>query len=216
MRRIVGSLSYSNVVATVALFIALGGGAFAATDRLQSPTGVVHGCVSKKTHVLRVIKTDHKCGRGSTALSFNSKGPVGAPGATGAAGPAGPQGPTGQRGLTGTTGQTGTTGTPGKDAVSLFVSAKEDGTIENQSGGVSVDVNAPGVFLVTFPTAVSQCVPTATINDSSGNGTSPAYALARVTPSNPAAADIVEVDTWAPTTTRTSFAFNLTVSCPVS
>ncbi len=104
--------------------------------------------------------------------------------------------------------------------MSLFVSAKENGTIENQSGGVSVSVNAAGVFLVTFPHEVDDCVPTATINDSSGNGTSPAYVLARVAPENPGAADVVEVDTWAPSTTsaptRTSFAFNLTVSCPVS
>ena len=97
---------------------------------------------------------------------------------------------------------------------------KENGTIENQSGGVSVSANAPGVFLVTFPHEVADRVPTATINDSSGNGTFPGYVLARVTPDNPGAADVAEVDTWAPSTTtaptRTSFAFNLTVSCPVS
>ena len=232
MRRVVGSLSYANVIATVALFLALGGGAFAATGGLKSNPRVIHGCVSKSTHVLRVLKASSKCGRGSVTLNFNAKGvagaaglsgPQGAAGPQGPAGPqglGGPQGPAGQRGLAGSNGQPGTAGTPGKNAVSLFVSAKENGTIENQSGGVSVSVNAPGVFLVTFPSEVADCVPTATINDSSGNGTSPAYVLARVSTDNPGAADVVEVDTWAPSTTsappRTSFAFNLTVSCPVS
>ena len=229
MRRIVGSLSYANVIATVALFFALGGGAFAATGGLKSKTAVIHGCVSKSSHVLRVLKAGSRCGKRSVTLNFNAKGVAGVAGPPGLGGPqgpagpqglAGPQGPAGQRGPAGTNGQPGAAGTPGKNAVSLFVSAKENGTIENQSGGVSVSLNAAGVFLVTFPQEVADCVPTATINDSSGNGTFPGYVLARVSPENPGAADVVEVDTWAPSTTsappRTSFAFNLTVSCPVT
>ncbi len=218
MRRIVGSLSYANVMATVALFAALGGGAFAATGGLKSKTGVVHGCVSRSTHVLRVLKAGKHCGRGSVALNFNSKGVAGVAGAVGPTGPAGAPGQRGPAGLPGRDGQPGLDGTPGKNAVSLFVSAKENGTIENQSGGVSVDVNAPGVFLVDFPHQVNNCVPTATINDSSGNGTSPGFALARVSPQNPGAADVVEVDTWSTATgnPRASIAFNLAVSCPVS
>ena len=232
MRRFLGWLSYSNVMATVAVFVALGGGAVAATSALNSSAGVIHGCVSKSTHVLRVLKAGKRCGKGFAALNFNAKGvagavgrvgpqgPTGAGGSAGQRGPAGPQGPTGPAGAAGRDGQPGLPGTPGKNAVPLFVSAKENGTIENQSGGVSVSVNAPGVFLVTFPQEVDNCVPTATINDSSGNGTSPGYVLARVTQGNPAAADIVEVDTWAPTATppptRGSLAFNLTVTCPAS
>jgi hypothetical protein len=232
MRRIVGSFSYANVIATVALFIALGGGALAATGGLESRAGVIHGCVSRSTQVLRVAKARSTCRRGSVRLNFNAKGVAGAAGPIGPQGPTGPQGPdgpqgstgprglAGQRGLAGNNGQPGAPGTPGKNAVSLFVSAKENGAIENQSGGVSVSVNAAGVFLVTFSQEVDDCVPTATINDNSGNGTSPGYVLARVTQGNPGAADVVEVDTWAPSTTtaptRTSFPFNLTVSCPVS
>ena len=80
MRRIVGSLSYANVMATVALFLALGGGAFAATGALKSKPGVIHGCVSKSTHVLRVLKASSKCGRGSVTLTFNAKGVAGVAG----------------------------------------------------------------------------------------------------------------------------------------
>ncbi len=56
-----GSMSYANVMATAALFLALGGGAFAATGGLKSKPGVIHGCVSKRTHVLRVLKAGRKC-----------------------------------------------------------------------------------------------------------------------------------------------------------
>jgi hypothetical protein len=155
------------------------------------------------------------------ALNFDAKGatgPIGPLGPAGAPGPKGPAGLPGSDGQPGRDGQPGLDGTPGKNAVSLFVAAKADGTIENQSGGVSVDVNAAGVFLVNFPHQVSDCVPTATINDSSGNATVPAFVLARVSPQNPGAADEVEVDTWSTGTNlpRTSFAFNLAVSCPVS
>ena len=87
MRRFLGWLSYSNVMATVAVFVALAGGAVAATDALSSGAGVIHGCVSKSTHVLRVLKAGKRCGKGSVALNFNAKG------VAGAAGRVGPQGP---------------------------------------------------------------------------------------------------------------------------
>jgi hypothetical protein len=50
VRRIASSLSYANVVATVALFVALGGSAWAATGGVKSSNGVIHGCVSKGSH----------------------------------------------------------------------------------------------------------------------------------------------------------------------
>ena len=50
------------VVALLALFVALGGGALAATSFIGSD-GQVHGCVDKKGH-LKLVKAGAKCGTG--------------------------------------------------------------------------------------------------------------------------------------------------------
>jgi hypothetical protein len=87
MKQIIKSLSYSNVVATLALFLALGGGgaiAIAAT----------HSKPPKKHH-------------------HGSRGPRGYPGP---AGPQGPKGNTGAKGETGATGATGPAGAPNPNA----------------------------------------------------------------------------------------------------
>src|SRR5450432_3117221 len=98
MRKLSGSLSYANVMATVAVFLALGGGAFAATTGLAAKGGTIHGCVSTRSHVLTVLKAGQRCARGHVALAFNTKGVPGARGPAGATGPAGPAGPAGPRG----------------------------------------------------------------------------------------------------------------------
>ena len=81
-------LTYANVISTLALFIALGGGAFAAG--LVGSNGVIHGCVSKKTGVLTVVAAGKKCKKSAQAISFNEQGKVGK---TGTAGPKGSAGP---------------------------------------------------------------------------------------------------------------------------
>ncbi|HWG09269.1 MAG TPA: hypothetical protein VN672_09700 [Solirubrobacteraceae bacterium] len=90
--------TYANVTATLALFIALGGGAYAATNVFVSRTGTVRFCVAGKGKVT-VVKAGHKCKRRQTTLILNQKGRTGAPG------PAGPRGRTGASGsLTGNAG----------------------------------------------------------------------------------------------------------------
>jgi hypothetical protein len=71
----------ANVVAYLALAVALGGGggyAFAAT-RVKT----IDGCVVKKTGEL-IVKS--RCARGQEKLTWNQQGPAGAVGATGATG----------------------------------------------------------------------------------------------------------------------------------
>ena len=80
MRKLGRSFSYANVMATVAVFLALGGGAFAATTGFTSKGGTIHGCVSTRSHVLTVLKPGKRCGRGHVALAFNAKGVPGARG----------------------------------------------------------------------------------------------------------------------------------------
>jgi hypothetical protein len=90
--------TYANVTATLALFVALGGGAYAATNVFVSRTGAVRFCVGR-SGVASVVKVGHKCRRRQTTLILNQKGPPGAPG------PAGPRGRTGASGsLTGSAG----------------------------------------------------------------------------------------------------------------
>ena len=99
-------LTYANVLSTLALFIALGGGAYAAAGgSFVGGDGTVRGCVTSGG-TLKVIKQSKHCGRGTTALVLQSSGRAGAPGAAGLAGAVGPQGPAGPAGVQGVPGLT--------------------------------------------------------------------------------------------------------------
>lgn len=95
-------LTYANVMSSIAVFAALGGGAYAATGALTPSSSTIKGCVGKRNGTLHVTH-GRKCPKGSSALLFNQKGPQGAAGAAGAAGTAGPAGPQGPPGATGIT-----------------------------------------------------------------------------------------------------------------
>lgn len=128
-------LSPSLAVSVVALFVALGGAAWAA---IPDAGGVIHGCYQKEQGQLRVIDTDQNyrhssrpgrdpwdgqtCRPSEISLNWSQTGPQGATGPqgpagprgdTGAQGPAGPQGPAGDTGATGATGPQGATGATG-------------------------------------------------------------------------------------------------------
>src|SRR4051794_2655470 len=101
LRRVRSGLSYANVVATMALFVALGGGAYAAVTLPKNSVGrrqLKKGAVtSKKVADHSLLTKDFKAGQVPA-------GPRGLRGLTG---------PAGQRGPTGLTGGTGKTGAPG-------------------------------------------------------------------------------------------------------
>ena len=80
-------LTYANVISTLALFTALGGGAFAAS-KFVTRGGVVRLCVSRGGAV-RVLKVRQRCGRGKTEVPVDQTGPRGQ---TGSPGPPGPHG----------------------------------------------------------------------------------------------------------------------------
>jgi hypothetical protein len=96
LRRIRTRLSYANVMATIAVMMALGGTSYAATRGIPDSSGVFHGCVSKKTGALRVVTSNSPCksGRkGEFAVSWNQKGQTGPAGSGGSGGSAsGPAG----------------------------------------------------------------------------------------------------------------------------
>jgi hypothetical protein len=90
--------AYANVVATLALFIALGGGAYAASGGFVASNGSVKACVNKHG-TLTVVKPGKKCPRRNTTLLLDelgragSNGINGTNGANGKNGAAGPTGP---------------------------------------------------------------------------------------------------------------------------
>ena len=115
MLKALGSrLTYANVVATGALFVALGGGAYALSG-VPDRSGVYHGCVHDQTRVLRVVGSSSSCRKaktvrrgsrriripGESAIAWNQ---LGRPGLQGLQGAQGVQGVSGQTGDTGATG----------------------------------------------------------------------------------------------------------------
>ena len=88
LSRIRSNLTFSNVLALVALFVALGGGAYAAAGNpFVSGSGKIQGCV--KSGALNVVKAGKHCPSGTTSLAFSQTGPRGKTGSSGTAGTAG-------------------------------------------------------------------------------------------------------------------------------
>lgn len=113
-------LSYANVMSTIAVFLALGGGAWAVTG--QSKPVTVTACVKKAGKAkgqLRVVSTKATCKKSERRLSWTSAssapltGASGTPGPAGATGATGPTGPTGPEGAAGPKGDQGAQGLPG-------------------------------------------------------------------------------------------------------
>jgi hypothetical protein len=90
-------LGYANIIATLALFLALGGGAWAVS---RASSTQIRACESHSGS-LRVIRHG-TCRRTEHLLSWNTVGPHGPAGQTGPQGPQGPAGSNGQNGAAGT------------------------------------------------------------------------------------------------------------------
>lgn len=154
-------LTYANVMATSAMFVALGGGAYA-LGGVPDGSGVFHGCVSNRTGVLRVVKSASSCVRpqgrgrhrnpGETAISWSQQGPRGLQGLQGA------------QGIQGTQGQKGDPGTPGQNATKLFAYVDDFGpnssaTVQYSSGVTGVtDPSGSNAYTVTFDRSLQNCV----------------------------------------------------------
>lgn len=109
-------LTFSNVVAVIALFIALGGASYAAVKLPKNSVGTKqikkNAVDSSKVRNGSLLATDF----GKGQLPAGATGATGAPGAAGlpgASGNSGPTGPTGVSGATGASGSNGSTGATG-------------------------------------------------------------------------------------------------------
>lgn len=118
--------SVLRVAAFLAMFTGLS--ILSATAALAGggSASVIHACIRKDTHVVRIVRPSHHCRPSERAISWFARaeagpsGPAGATGPTGPAGMTGPVGPTGPAGSTDSESQTnsdasGSTG-PGNDA----------------------------------------------------------------------------------------------------
>ncbi len=105
--------SYAEVVATLALFIALGGASYAAIQIPKNSVGTKqlkkNAVTSKKVKNRSLLAVDFRRGQ----LPRGATGPAGLPGTDGAVGSAGPVGATGAPGPTGAAGVTGPIGPAG-------------------------------------------------------------------------------------------------------
>jgi len=95
--------TFANVIAGTALFVALGGGAYAATTSFVGPHGNINTCVPPAGGEVNVWKPGHRCTGGRVGLAF----------------PVMNQGTTGSTGPTGLTGATGATGVPNPAATTI-------------------------------------------------------------------------------------------------
>lgn len=109
-RALASKLTYANVVATLALFIALGGVSYAAVQLPANSVGsaqLKNGSVSTlklSPRVQAALKTGGPVGPAGPQGIAGSRGAIGADGATGATGTTGPAGEDGAAGATGATG----------------------------------------------------------------------------------------------------------------
>lgn len=153
MKRIAGHLTYANVAATLAMVLALSGGAIAATGALTSG-GKLQACVNAEG-ALKLVKAGKRCKKGQKLVSWNQAGPAGPSGAPGAPGAQGPGG---------AAGATGPAGAPGASAVTLWAEVNASGELVASSGVTNVTGNASGRFF-TFNRDISKCTISATLNE---------------------------------------------------
>ena len=146
-------LSYANVMATIAVFIALGGGAYAALKLPRNSVGPAqikaNAISSSKVKPRSLLASDFRRGQ----LPRGQRGPVGAQGPQGALGPQGAQGPrgvTGPTGADGTDGTNGTNGTTGPTGAAGVV-----GTVIVRRVNVALTAGSPGPEASGF----AQCQP---------------------------------------------------------
>jgi hypothetical protein len=133
-----GKLSYANVIATLALFVALGGSSYAAVQLSRGDVKTKHlargSVTSAKVKNRSLVGRDFKRG-------LLRAGPAGPQGPQGSAGPQGPRGVAGPRGIQGEPG-------PTQGATSSNASAAPSASFENTHVTHAVTTDEAGRLFV--------------------------------------------------------------------
>jgi hypothetical protein len=164
-------LTYANVIASLALFIALGGGSYAALQVPRASVGtkqLKNGAVTspKVRNNSLLVRDFRQSARSQLQGPQGAQGPQGSTGATGPRGLQGERGPAGERGPQGPTGPQGPAGPP---AARLWAEVNDDGSIAAQSGGITAAHPSAGLYTVTFPQSWVGCVAVASPHQFAGN-----------------------------------------------
>lgn len=153
-----------TVLATVTVFVTLGGGAIAAVSILPSSDGKFYACVKKKDGAVRIVAKKQRCRRGEAKTSWNERGKAGPrgeqgvpgtrgehglPGTQGPRGEAGEQGPKGDAGAKGDLGPQGLPGPQGPQGEAGEQGPKGDAGAKGDPGppGPEGPQGAPGTSL---------------------------------------------------------------------
>jgi len=158
MKRIWRHVSYANVAATLALVLAMSGGAIAATGGFSSG-GTLKACANGEG-AIRLLKPGKKCKKGQTAVAWNQTGPAGAPGAKGLTGANGSPGAPGSAGDKGAEGPKGSTG---ESANVKWGIVRGSGSIQASKGVVAAPFSTDH-YAVAFNSDITNCAVVATPN----------------------------------------------------
>lgn len=153
-------ITYANVVATLALFLAIGGGAYAVTGGAAATGRRYVACVAKRGGAMRLVAKATACRRSTErAIAWNATGPRGLPGAPGAQGVPGAPGADGQTGAAGAAGATKVVVRGGVNGQANCLAGERavggGGGVDN--GGVSTPL---GAALIYSEPVVTNGVPT--------------------------------------------------------
>src|ERR1700710_2774943 len=104
-----------HAIAFVALFLLLGGSAYAVADQVGrgASSKQLYACVTGDFHTLNLTSAGLKCPGGQSKISWNAAGPRGVAGPRGATGRMGARGAAGTAGASGATGARGAVGPKG-------------------------------------------------------------------------------------------------------
>jgi hypothetical protein len=141
-------LTYANVAASLALFLALGGAAYAATQLPKNSVGT--------NQIRKEAVTAAKIAKKTRQQLQGNRGPAGQQGPQGKTGKQGAKGATGARGAQGNTGAPGIDGTG--PALEVVTGAKP---IEAVGSTVVSQNLAPGAYVVTADIVVESAATTA-------------------------------------------------------
>ena len=158
-------LTYANVTATLALFIALGGSGYAAISLPRNSVGsreIRARAVGHAELAPSAVRSDN-VSDGSLGLDdFSATARAALRGATGPQGAPGPKGADGSPGPAGLQGPRGNEGSPGA-GVTKYWSVVSSGGQRDAGTATSVSHIATGQYVVTFTDPVYSCAYSATL-----------------------------------------------------